>query len=101
LTTVHTVKSKGEISQNFVAFSEDMNFKKNENQANRIENPSAVWIDFCDLDTIFRYGHWAKPFSTPHVRLSWERVSKKKLSWFVVKRMKLDHNDGFETNVPL
>ena len=57
LTTVHTVKSKGEISQNFVAFSEDMNFKKNENQANRIENPSAVWIDFCDLDTIFRYGH--------------------------------------------
>ena len=26
LTTVHTVKSKGEISQNFVAFSEYMNF---------------------------------------------------------------------------
>ena len=27
LTTVHTVKSKGKISQNFVAFSEYMNFK--------------------------------------------------------------------------
>ena len=27
LTTVHTVKSKGTISQNFVAFSEYMNFK--------------------------------------------------------------------------
>ena len=27
LTTVHRVKSKGKISQNFVAFSEDMNFK--------------------------------------------------------------------------
>ena len=26
LTTVHTVKSKGKISQNFVAFSEYMNF---------------------------------------------------------------------------
>ena len=26
LTTVHTVKSKGKISQNFVAFSENMNF---------------------------------------------------------------------------
>ena len=31
LTTVHTVKSKGKISQNFVAFSEHMNFKYNEN----------------------------------------------------------------------
>ena len=28
LTTVHTVKSKVEISQNFVAFSEYMNFIK-------------------------------------------------------------------------
>ena len=28
LTTVHTVKSKGKISQNFVAFSEYMNCKK-------------------------------------------------------------------------
>ena len=28
LTTVHTVKSKGKISQNFVAFSEHMNFKR-------------------------------------------------------------------------
>ena len=28
LTTVHTVKSKGKISQNFVAFSEYMNFNK-------------------------------------------------------------------------
>ena len=28
LTTVHTVKSKGKISQNFVAFSEYMNFTK-------------------------------------------------------------------------
>ena len=28
LTTVHTVKSKGKISQNFVAFSEYINFKK-------------------------------------------------------------------------
>ena len=28
LTTVHTVKSKVNISQNFVAFSEYMNFKK-------------------------------------------------------------------------
>ena len=28
LTTVHTVKSKVEISQNFVAFSEYMNFKQ-------------------------------------------------------------------------
>ena len=27
LTTVHTVESKGKISQNFVAFSEYMNFK--------------------------------------------------------------------------
>ena len=27
LTAVHTVKSKGKISQNFVAFSEYMNFK--------------------------------------------------------------------------
>ena len=27
LTTVHTVKSKGKILQNFVAFSEYMNFK--------------------------------------------------------------------------
>ena len=27
LTTVHTVKSKGKISQNFVAFSDYMNFK--------------------------------------------------------------------------
>ena len=27
LTTVHTVKSKGKISQNFSAFSEYMNFK--------------------------------------------------------------------------
>ena len=27
LTTIHTVKSKGKISQNFVAFSEYMNFK--------------------------------------------------------------------------
>ena len=27
LTTVHTVKSKGKISQDFVAFSEYMNFK--------------------------------------------------------------------------
>ena len=27
LTTVHTVKNKGKISQNFVAFSEYMNFK--------------------------------------------------------------------------
>ena len=27
LTTVHTVKSRGKISQNFVAFSEYMNFK--------------------------------------------------------------------------
>ena len=30
LTTVHTVKSKGKISQNFVAFSECMNFKGQE-----------------------------------------------------------------------
>ena len=29
LTTVHTFKSKGKISQNFVAFSEYMNFKIN------------------------------------------------------------------------
>ena len=29
LTTVHTVKSKVEISQNFVAFLEYMNFKMN------------------------------------------------------------------------
>ena len=29
LTTVHTVKSKGKISQNFVAFSEYMNFTVN------------------------------------------------------------------------
>ena len=29
LTTVHTVKSKVKISQNFVAFSEYMNFKSN------------------------------------------------------------------------
>ena len=29
LTTVHTVKSKGMISQNFVAFSEYMNFNGN------------------------------------------------------------------------
>ena len=28
LTTVHTVKSKGKISQNFVAFSEYMNFTR-------------------------------------------------------------------------
>ena len=28
LTTVHTVKSKGKISQNFVAFSEYMNFNE-------------------------------------------------------------------------
>ena len=28
LTTVHTVESKGKISQNFVAFSEYMNFNK-------------------------------------------------------------------------
>ena len=28
LTTVHAVKSKGKISQNFVAFSEYINFKK-------------------------------------------------------------------------
>ena len=28
LTTVHTVKSKGKISQNFVTFSEYMNFKE-------------------------------------------------------------------------
>ena len=28
LTTVHTVKSEGKISQNFVAFSEYMNFKQ-------------------------------------------------------------------------
>ena len=28
LTTVHTFKSKGKISQNFVAFSEYMNFMK-------------------------------------------------------------------------
>ena len=28
LTTVYAVKSKGKISQNFVAFSEYMNFKK-------------------------------------------------------------------------
>jgi hypothetical protein len=27
LTAVHTVKSKGKISQNYVAFSEYMNFK--------------------------------------------------------------------------
>ena len=35
LTTVHTVKSKGKISQNFVAFSEYMNFKT----ANLTESP--------------------------------------------------------------
>ena len=29
LSAVHTVKSKGKISQNFVAFSEYMNFKEN------------------------------------------------------------------------
>jgi hypothetical protein len=29
LTTVHTVKSKGKILQNFVAFSEYTNFNKN------------------------------------------------------------------------
>jgi hypothetical protein len=29
LTTVHTVKSKRKISQNFVAFSEYMNFTRN------------------------------------------------------------------------
>ena len=34
LTTVHTVKSKGKISQNFVAFSYNMNF---------IMNPSSVF----------------------------------------------------------
>ena len=28
LTTVHTVKCKGKVLQNFVAFSEYMNFKK-------------------------------------------------------------------------
>ena len=31
LTTVHTVKSKGKISQNFAAFSEYMNFKSDAN----------------------------------------------------------------------
>ena len=35
LTTVHTVKSKGKISQNFVAFSEYMNFKC---QRNKFDN---------------------------------------------------------------
>ena len=30
LTTVHTVKSKGKISQNFVVFSEYMNFEKSQ-----------------------------------------------------------------------
>ena len=33
LTTVHTVKSKGKISQNFVAFSEYMNFTINFNNS--------------------------------------------------------------------
>jgi hypothetical protein len=35
LTAVHTVKSKVEISQNFVAFSEYMNFNRNLTVRNR------------------------------------------------------------------
>ena len=34
LTAVHTVKSKGKISHNFVAFSEYMNFKNMKKQMN-------------------------------------------------------------------
>ena len=48
LTTVHTVKSKGKISQNFVAFSKYMNFNKN-NQVPSIKVQISVSDVFSDL----------------------------------------------------
>ena len=47
LTTVHTVKSKGKISQNFVAFSEYMNFnrkswRETERNNNEQEKPQEI-----------------------------------------------------------
>ena len=47
-STPHVRLSWGRISEK--------NSKKNENQENRIENLFTLWIDFCDLSTIFRYG---------------------------------------------
>ena len=48
LTTVHTVKSKGKISQNFVAFSEYMNFKTHSDTQCRPRNTiqSCFYRDF-------------------------------------------------------
>ena len=43
MTTVHTVKSKGKISQNFVAFSEYMNL--NQKISFQVEYESAGFLD--------------------------------------------------------
>ena len=45
LTTVHTVKSKGKISQNFVAFSECMNFTKS-HDTSPLQGPSRQSVFF-------------------------------------------------------
>ena len=50
LTTVHTVKSKGKISQNFVAFSEYMNFIVNILQCICLKDESKIKPDFYNLD---------------------------------------------------
>ena len=55
LTAVHTVKSKGKISQNFVAFSEYMNFKQI--NGNNLLSYLDIYFDvnrlICPLSLIF------------------------------------------------
>ena len=61
LTTVHTVKSKGKISQNFVVFSEYMNFVKKETiitytVCNAHHNSTAysiIWFSYVLFDKTF------------------------------------------------
>ena len=45
-TTVHTVKNKGNILQNFVAFSEYMNFKKQQHHINIINLQLQTQVHF-------------------------------------------------------
>ena len=86
LTAVHTVKSKGKISQNFVAFLEYMNFSYTGGwNAKRHNRRSLYWAssifiaaNFCESGDDFNHFHWLESTFSPILKFGvcrghWER----------------------------